>query len=285
MSSDLHSLFLEKFMKEALHMADAHRIVIASIKGGTGKTTTAVTLSALLAKLAPTLLVDFDPQGQCAAHFGKKQKSGVADWLMLNHNFKECLYQGRPDQLKILPGDTSSKDVGYKFVAGAGAYPLAGELTQIEGFDYQVYDTAAGGFLQEAALIIADHVIIPFRTEGASVQSLKNILDVIRLSAAKDVRITLLPVAYQRQYAEHRRNLALVVDQLGDAFGVVEASAIPHRVAMLEAFAEGETVWEHSDYRLDPVRTAYALLAARVFVYSNRSYYNTLLESMYGAKE
>lgn len=262
-----------------------YRIIVASIKGGTCKTTTAVSLAALLARYRPTFLIDFDPQGQVTSHFGIKKYSGVSDWLMDDKRYQECFVIGRPNMLYIIGGDQSTKHVGYRYNEQRGAYLLASKLHEIDETDFQVYDTAAGGFLQEAALIASDHVIIPFRTEGASVTSLKNTIDVIKATTRADVGITLLPVCYQKQYAIHRRNLGIVVDALGSVFHVAEEMAVPHRVGVIEAFTEEETIWEYKDNSLTPVRVAYAKLAAYIFNLTELAYYSKRLETTYGTAQ
>ena len=262
---------------------EPYRIVVASIKGGTCKTTTAVSLAALLAQYRHTLLVDFDPQGQVTAHFGLKQSPGVSEWLLGDRPYRDCLQHGRPTNLVIMPGDQSSKHVGYKYSEQRTAYGLVAKLQNVQDFDFQVYDTAAGGFLQEAALIAANHVIIPFRTEGASIASLRHTLDTIKATTANTVGITLLPVSYQKQYAIHRRNLAIVTNALGTVFHIDEKMAVPHRVGVIEAFSEGETIWEYKDSTLQPVRAAYAKLAEYIFELTELSYYSKQLENTYAA--
>ena len=260
-----------------------YRIVVASIKGGTGKTTTAVSLATIIARHHSTLLVDFDPQGQVVSHFRLPQSSGVSDWLMGHRYFEETIITGRPSTLRILPGDYHSKDVGYMYMTERGAFPLGSKLMEIEGFDFQVYDTAAGGFLQEAALIVADHVVVPFRTEGASLTSLKNVLDLIRDKTDASTPVTLLPVGYSRQYSIHRRNLSAVVSALGESYSVSEQSAVPHRVGVLEAYSEGQTIWEYKDSGLEPVRAAYGKLAARLFGLAGYGYLEKNLEKIYAS--
>lgn len=262
-----------------------YRIVIASIKGGTCKTTTAVSLAALLARYCPALLVDFDPQGQVASHFGLKQSPGVSEWLLSDRPYADCLQHVGPYNLAILPGDQSSKHVGYKYGEQNNAYALAAKLDLVDYFNFHIYDTAAGGFLQEAALIASHHVIIPFRTEGASVASLKHTIDTIKSTTRPDVPVTLLPVSYQKQYSIHRRNLAIVMGALGDVFTIDEQMAVPHRVGVIEAFSEGETIWDYKDNTLAPVRAAYARLAAHVFAMTELDYYSKLLETHYATQE
>jgi chromosome partitioning protein len=67
-------------------------IAIANQKGGVGKTTTAVTLAHGLARAGKdTLLIDFDPQGQCATGLGMRQERGVFNWLINGDQLKDIL--------------------------------------------------------------------------------------------------------------------------------------------------------------------------------------------------
>ena len=68
----------------------AHIIAITNQKGGVGKTTTAVNVSACLAESGKrTLLVDLDPQGNATSGLG-------VDKASLETNLYDCLIEGRP---------------------------------------------------------------------------------------------------------------------------------------------------------------------------------------------
>jgi len=81
------------------------KIAILNFKGGTGKTTTAVNLSAALAlKRQNVLVVDCDPQGSVADWLGINSEKTFFDLLTDRANLQDCIYQIR-EKLSIIPSD------------------------------------------------------------------------------------------------------------------------------------------------------------------------------------
>ena len=109
----------------------ARIITIANNKGGTGKTTTAVNLSAGLAfqKGYRVLLIDFDPQGNASISLDidiENLKHSVKD-LLGNSNYPaENLLWKKGETLRILPANSTLKDVEKElFTASMGGYDFA----------------------------------------------------------------------------------------------------------------------------------------------------------------
>ncbi len=81
------------------------KIAILNFKGGTGKTTTAVNLSAALAlKRQSVLVVDCDPQGSIADWLGTNPRNTFFDLLTDRVRLQDCIYQIR-ERLNIIPSD------------------------------------------------------------------------------------------------------------------------------------------------------------------------------------
>lgn len=275
-------------------------IAVASAKGGVGKTTTAVSLASGLANIHATTLIDFDPQGQVTLSFGLGVYGGVYEWLIANQPLSTCLVAGRPEKLSLLPGDSRSWAVerlhgelgpfntlvaqlrraasifcrpegdndtlsssGRQHIKVSMALPrMAGDR---DGF--VVIDTAAGGLLQQAALAVADQVIVPFKPEALGVDGVQQSLAVIK-QLAPTAEITVLPVAYDQRLREHRNNVADLRGELeqwhGRDYGCEERFVIPSRIAVAEAVANGKTIWEFEAKSLDTVRVGYSFLLGRV---------------------
>ena len=84
-------------------------ITIANQKGGVGKTTTAINLSACLAEAGQhVMLVDFDPQGNASSGLGVEKEDyehTVYDMMAEEANLDECLVKNIQDNLDVLPSD------------------------------------------------------------------------------------------------------------------------------------------------------------------------------------
>ncbi len=135
---------------------------------------------------------------------------------------------------------------------------LTTELNRaLDEISYMRMKTA--GLLQEAAIRIADVVVIPARCESLSVDSVHITLSLAaKLNPA--ARLIILPTMYDKRLAEHAYNLS-VLQQLGS---VAVAPPVPARVAVLEAGARGLTIWEHGDSAILPVQTAYESLIGMI---------------------
>ena len=85
-------------------------VTIANQKGGTGKTSTTLTLAGLLAQRERhCLIVDFDPQGQCAVALGLTQEPGAFN-LLVNTSFDihRWIWLTGIQHLEIIPGDRTT---------------------------------------------------------------------------------------------------------------------------------------------------------------------------------
>lgn len=236
-------------------------VAVVSTKGGVAKTTTAVAVAAGLASLYDTLLVDFDPSGQCTYHFGLDLENGVFSWLTDKKPFDYCLLPGRPAALRLLPGASLTRELFIRYQGADGAHAVARRLRELAQ-PFVVVDTAAS-VLQDAALIAADQVIIPFIPEGPGLDGLDSTLAIIR-EVCPHVGLTLLPTQYETRGMEHRRRLAELAEVLGEHLGLSEINAVARRMAVPQAALAGETIWEFKGGDLTRVKTAYSLLVSRV---------------------
>lgn len=161
------------------------RIVIASQKGGVGKTTVALNLAVALAERGRrTLLVDLDPQGAIGLSMGIEDTewSGLAERLMGQASTTEIVIETKLQNLSVLPrGRLDPLDiVEYEKVLNT-----PGVLTDIldevhDQFDYEIIDTASGlGTITRAALSTGGFVIALFQAEPLTLRSVGQLLRVI----------------------------------------------------------------------------------------------------------
>lgn len=233
-------------------------VTVANQKGGVAKTTTAISIAHGLtrARVGVVTLVDLDQQGQCSIGLGLSPRSAVFDFLVGDAALANCLIDTTRADLDLLPGNARTKHVDFVYRNEIDGFDiLADRLRSIAFRGAVVIDTPTAGLLQEAAIRIADVVVIPARCEALSVDSVHVTLSL----AAKlnpEARLIILPTMYDKRLNEHEYNLGL----LREMSDVIVATPIPTRVAVLEATARGLTVWEHNDSALQPVRAAYTSL-------------------------
>ncbi len=225
-----------------------HTIAVANQKGGVAKTTTAVTLAhGLAVKHHNVLLVDLDPQGQCATSLGLEQQDGVFQMLVARLPLQDVVRTtGRPG-LWLIPGNKKTKTAEGVMVLER--QPVNTLLDILSGttdggrLHYVVLDTApSAGGLQENALYAADVLIIPSAVDHLSLEGVAEVLKTLKaLKRAVQPAIRVLPTFFDEVTRESRVNLG----QLRWAFGELVLPPIHRAVALRECPALGRTVFEH----------------------------------------
>lgn len=167
---------------------DVPRIItIANNKGGTGKTTTAVNLSAGLAfqKGYRVLLVDFDPQGNASISLDidiENLKHSVKDLLGNTAYPTQNLLWKKGETLRILPANNTLKDIEPELLGSVdGRLRLRARLTPIVAeFDFVIIDTPpTTGIFTQAPLIASHEVLIPVDVGYFSLQGVRQLLEEI----------------------------------------------------------------------------------------------------------
>lgn len=163
-------------------------ITILNQKGGCGKTTTAVNLSAALAILEKTvLIIDMDPQGNATTSLGIQKseiENTIYSLLTGKCTFQESVLETEIPNLYAIASNISlsgaeielSKEIGYPYI-------LNEKLHEYElGFDYIIIDAPPSlGILTLNALVATDSVIIPIQSEFYALEGMMDLLETINL--------------------------------------------------------------------------------------------------------
>jgi chromosome partitioning protein len=225
-------------------------ITIANQKGGVGKTTTAVNLAhGLVLKGKRVLLVDLDPQGQCATILGLKQEPGVFNLLIADQNSDQVVRLTDRENLYVLLGD--KKTATAQTVLGVQRTPISythGKLipaTKKDNLDYVIIDTSPSvGELQEQAIWAANGVLIPCAVDYLATDGVFSIAETIkRIHIEFDWGgsiVGVLPTFYDEVTRESKANLL----DLEDRFEKLMLKPIHRATILRECAVEGKTIFE-----------------------------------------
>ena len=242
-------------------------VAIANQKGGCGKTTTAVNLSACLAaKGKKVLLIDLDPQGSATTHlaisgFDNTMYEAMMDDLSLSQITKPTEIEG----LDIIPADKrlgrAEMEIAGKSIARERI--LKPKVRSQDAYDFIIIDTPPNlGFLTINAMVASDTVLVPTQTEFFAIQGLSMILDLAKAISeglSQDLKLKYLLTMYDARTKMGKEVITRVRELLGDdVFKVV----IPRSIKLAEAPSYGKPI-----HLIDPeslASKAYSRLADEV---------------------
>jgi chromosome partitioning protein len=227
----------------------ARVLCVANQKGGVGKTTTAVSLAAALARAGlRTLLIDMDPQ--CNATGAVGCTAAPRHPLVLPQAVRESVVATQIRGLDLLPGSRSFRDVDQLAKADGGeAERLRLHLeTGIHSYDYALIDCPPSlGTLTEAALTASTEVLMPIQCEYFAMEGLTQMIHVIRrVMRSRDGRLTFGGIVLT-MYDPALELTAEVDREVREFFGdIVFDTVVPRDVALAEAPSHGRSVFEYA---------------------------------------
>ncbi len=224
-------------------------LCIANQKGGVGKTTTAVNLSAGCARAGmKTLLVDLDPQCNATSALGVEPTSRhpLVEQSPIRDSVKPTAYDG----LEVLPGSRSFHDVdALATVDDNQSRRVAEHLSaSLAVYDLVFVDCPPSlGALTQTALATGDEVIMPLECEYFAMEGLTQMIELIKsVMSRRNARLQFGGILLTKH--DHTLELTREVDrEVRGFFGdVVFQTVVPRDVALAEAPSHGQPIFEYA---------------------------------------
>jgi chromosome partitioning protein len=244
-------------------------IVIANQKGGVGKTTTAINLTAsLAANHQRTLLIDLDPQGNATMGCGiDKNKLVYSTNDVLLHDclaHQACLITAHGFEIMPANGDLTVAEVHLMEHAHRETFLFKAIQPLLSEYDFILIDCPpALNTLTINALVAAESILIPMQCEYFALEGLAALLSTIeQVKASVNPRLQLEGVL--RTMHDGRNRLCTDVSkQLLEHFGSkVYRTVIPRNVRLAEAPSHGLPALYYD--KNSPGAAAYMVLASEV---------------------
>ena len=226
-------------------------IAIANQKGGVGKTTTAINLSAALAKSGKrVLLIDIDPQGNSSLTFLDPREVEYSIYELLTDPSippEAVIKRTRLDGLDILPSRISLAKFESKLIGEFDApFRLKDRLEILHpNYDFILIDTPPTlGLITVNALVASDYLIIPIQSSYFALEGTDDLLETVeKVKARPNPRLQVLGIVITLH--DKRTTLARdIFEQIKQVFGEkVFTTVISRSIRLEESPAYKETIF------------------------------------------
>lgn len=222
-------------------------IAIANQKGGVGKTTTTINLSACLAETGKRVLtIDLDPQGNTTSGIGLEKddlENTVYELLLDECTVKACIYRTQIDSLDIIPSNVNLSGAEIELLGiNEKEYILKNAIDYIkDDYDFVIIDCPpALNMLTVNAMTTADSILVPIQCEYYALEGLSQLIHTIDLVQQRlNPRVKIEGVVFTMYDA--RTNLSMqVVDNVKENLKTtIYQTIIPRNIKLAEAPSHG----------------------------------------------
>ena len=222
-------------------------IAIANQKGGVGKTTTAINLSACLAaKRKKVLVIDMDPQGNTTSGFGVEKnelENTVYELILGECSVEECLIKNVVKNVSIIPSNVNLAAAEIELIGvDKKEYILKKALNKVKKqYDFIIIDCPPSlNMLTVNALTASDTVLVPIQCEYYALEGLSQLIHTIELVQDRlNPDLNIEGVVFTMYDARTNLSLQVVENVKGYLHQNIYKTIIPRNVRLAEAPSHG----------------------------------------------
>ena len=222
-------------------------IAIANQKGGVGKTTTAINLSACLAEKGKKVLtIDLDPQGNTSSGLGVDKnavENTVYELMIGEAELEECIQKDVLENLSVLPSNVNLAGAEIELIGiEEKEYILKKNIDKIrDNYDYVIIDCPPSlNTLTVNAMTTADTVLVPIQCEYYALEGLSQLIHTINLVRDRlNPTLEIEGVVFTMYDARTNLSLQVVENVKENLNQTIYKSIIPRNVRLAEAPSHG----------------------------------------------
>ena len=222
-------------------------IAIANQKGGVGKTTTAINLSACLAEIGQKVLtIDIDPQGNTTSGLGVDKnatENNVYDLLLGECEIKECIIKTEIDNQYLVASNVNLAGAEIELIGiEEKEYILRKQVSKVaDQYDFIIIDCPPSlNMLTVNALTAANTVLVPIQCEYYALEGLSQLIHTIELVQERlNPDLEIEGVVFTMYDARTNLSLQVVENVKGYLHQNIYKTIIPRNVRLAEAPSHG----------------------------------------------